>query len=227
MRHLHAASTQKHATPPATRGNLIRWARYYDLTVDLLTLGQRGRLRGNTMALAHIRPGEPVLEVGCGTGDLAILAARQSGPGGRVVGIDPAPEMIDVARAKAQRAGAAVDFQSGVIEALPFPDASFAVVLSSMMMHHLPDDLKRAGLGEIMRVLQPGGRLLIVDALRPEGHLGQAINQILLHGALTTGVQDLPAMLQSAGFTAIETSRLGIGTPGVGNLGAVQARRPA
>jgi ubiquinone/menaquinone biosynthesis C-methylase UbiE len=212
--HLHHRSHQHGELTPATRGRLIRWARYYDPCVSLLTLGRRTRLRRTTVALAHIRPGERVLEVGCGTGDVALVAKAQAGPGGVVSGIDASPEMIAVARAKAAHQGVAVDFQVGLIEALAFPDAIFDVVLSSLMMHHLPDDLKRQGLAEIARVLKPGGRLLIVDAKHPTNRLGRGLATLLLHGSLSSGVQDLPPLLQAAGFTGVEVGETGFRTLG-------------
>jgi ubiquinone/menaquinone biosynthesis C-methylase UbiE len=200
--HRRSDSLEDH--PAATRGRLIRWANSYDPFVSLLTLGRHAQLRRTTVALARVQPGETVLEVGCGTGDVSIAARAQVGLTGAVSGIDAAPEMIAVARAKVARLGVAVDFQVGLIEALTFPAASFDVVLSSLMMHHLPDDLKRQGLAEIARVLKPAGRLLVVDFKRPTGHLGQAMNTLLLHGGLRTGVQDLPPMLHAAGFTDID-----------------------
>jgi ubiquinone/menaquinone biosynthesis C-methylase UbiE len=159
--------------------------------------------------LARIQPGERVLEVGCGTGDVALAAREPAGASGAVYGIDASPEMIAVARAKAARLGAAVDFQVGLIEALAFPDASLDVVLSSLMMHHLPEDLKRAGLAEIARVLKPGGRLLIVDIKRPTDRLDHILNRVLLHGGLRVGVQDLAPMLRATGFTGIEEGATG------------------
>ena len=189
----------------ATRGSVIHWAGHYDQLVSLLTLGRHRRLRAMTIALARIQPGERVLEVGCGTGDVALAACAPAGPQGSVAGIDAGPEMIAVARAKAARAGVHVDFRLEPIEALTYPDGTFDIVLSSLMMHHLPDDLKRQGMAEIARVLKPGGRLLIVDAKRPTTHLGQVFNTLLLHGKLTTAIQDLPAMLQEAGYVEIET----------------------
>lgn len=212
--HLHHRSHQHGHPAPETRGRLIRWARYYDPCVSLLMLGRRRRLRRTTVALAHIQPGERVLEVGCGTGDVALVAKAQTGPHGAVSGIDAAPEMIAVARTKAARQGAVVDFQVGLIEALAFPDATFDVVLSSMMMHHLPDDLKRQGLAEIARVLKPGGRLLIVDFKHPTDHVGQALMALLQHGGLSKGVQDLPQLLQAAGFSGIESGETGFRTLG-------------
>jgi SAM-dependent methyltransferase len=89
--------------------------------------------------------------------------------------------MIDVAKEKAAKAGSAIDFQVALIEALPFPAATFDLVTSSLMLHHLPDDLKRTGLAEIRRVLKPGGRFVAMDFAahshsphgpgRPLGHL--------------------------------------------------------
>lgn len=199
MAHSHTHSA------PTTRGSVIHWAGHYDQVVSLLTLGRRKPLRSMTVALAGIQPGDRVLEVGCGTGDVAIAACALAGPQGSVAGIDAGPEMIAVARAKAARAGVTIDFRVEPIEALTHPDATFDVVLSSLMMHHLPDDLKRQGLAEIARVLKPGGRLLIVDAKRPSTWLGHILNHLMLHGKLNTAIQDLPAMLQQAGYTRIET----------------------
>src|SRR5215213_11513737 len=199
---------------PATRGSLIRSAGHYDQLVSLLTLGRRTRLRQMTIALARIQPGERVLEVGCGTGDVAIAACAPAGERGSVVGIDASPEMIAVARAKAARAGLTIDFRLEPIEALSYPDATFDVVLSSLMMHHLPDDLKHQGLAEIARVLKPGGRLLIIDIKRPTNHTGQILNRLLLHGRLKTAIQDLPAMLHDAGYIGIESGATNFRTLG-------------
>lgn len=118
--------------------------------------------------------------------------------------------MIAVARAKAARMKRDVAFQVGVIEALAFPDATFDVVLSSLMMHHLPDDLKREGLAEIARVLKPGGRLLIVDMKRPSGRLSRVLTTMAMHGHMQTGIQDLPAMLRAVGFTGVDTGKTGL-----------------
>jgi demethylmenaquinone methyltransferase/2-methoxy-6-polyprenyl-1,4-benzoquinol methylase/phosphoethanolamine N-methyltransferase len=204
--------------PPATRGRLIRWARYYDPLVSLLTLGRRTQLRQATVALAGFQPGQAVLEVGCGTGDVAIAASALTGTGGTVVGIDPAPEMIAVARRKAQREGAGVDFQLGVIEALALPDHTFDVVLSSLMMHHLPADLQRRGLAEIARVLKAGGRLLIVD-FNPTNRFDRVMSHLTFHGRLGAGVQDLAPLLHAAGFRQVE-----VGDSGFRGVGFVRGQ---
>jgi ubiquinone/menaquinone biosynthesis C-methylase UbiE len=207
---------------PVTRGSVIHWASHYDQLVSVLMLGRRRRLRAMTIALAGVRPGDRVLEVGCGTGDVAIAACAPAGPHGAVSGIDAGTEMIAVARAKAARAGVAVDFRVEPIEALTYPDATFDIVLSSLMMHHLPDDLKRQGLAEIARVLKPGGRLLIIDVKHPSTRLGRGFNVLMLHGRLKTAIQDLPAMLHDAGYVGIEA-----GATDFGMLGFVRGQIPA
>src|SRR6266511_2124108 len=97
--------------------------------------------RDQLIQLAAPAPGENVIDVGCGTGTLAIAITPKVTPG-EVHGIDASPEMIEVARKKSARAGPDVDFQVALIEAIPFPDQSFDLVTSSLMLHHLPDDLR-------------------------------------------------------------------------------------
>jgi ubiquinone/menaquinone biosynthesis C-methylase UbiE len=195
LRHIHGNDDHTHAaaaaeTAPQTTGTLIRWAKRYDFIVQFMAFGQARRLRRKTVAAAQIAPGERVLDVGCGTGDLTLLAKERVGSTGQVYGIDAAPEMIDVARNKAARAKAEVDFRVSVIEQLPFPADSFDVVLSSLMLHHLPADLKPRALAEVRRVITPGGRLLIVDF---KGQLEK---------------QGIVALVKDAGFTQVETRSL-------------------
>jgi ubiquinone/menaquinone biosynthesis C-methylase UbiE len=190
---------------------MIRWAANYDLVTNLMTLGQAHRLRKTTVDLALIKPGDSVLDVGCGTGEVT-LAAKARAKHGSVCGIDPAPEMIAVARNKAALKKLDIDFRVGVIESLPFPDSSVDVVTSSLMMHHLPEDLKVRGLAEIYRVLRspdpasgkPGGRLLIADFMRPTGSF---LNHLFIvftrHQGLQKGIEDLQTLLRSVGFDQV------------------------
>jgi demethylmenaquinone methyltransferase/2-methoxy-6-polyprenyl-1,4-benzoquinol methylase/phosphoethanolamine N-methyltransferase len=156
-----------------------------------------------TVERAGLKPGDGVLDVGCGTGELTLVAKAGVGPAGRAVGIDASPEMIEVARQKAARAGVAVDFRVDLVEKMPFADSSFDVVLSSLMMHHLPGDLKRQALVETRRVLKPGGRLFIVDIRRPVSRTSRVLMTLLLHGSMRAGVQDLPPLMRDAGFTDV------------------------
>lgn len=194
---------------PVTTGRTIGWARHYDAAVAILTLGRARAIRAATADLARIAPGESVLDVGCGTGDVTMKAHMRAGAAGRVHGIDAAPEMIAVARQKAIRAGLEIDYRVAAVEALPFPDANVDVVVSSLMMHHLPDDLKGRALTEIRRVLRPGGRLLVVDLKRPTGHLGRMALSLVGHRQVRSGVQDLPVLLEAAGFTAVAAGETG------------------
>ncbi len=143
-------------------------------------------------------------------------------------GIDPSVQMIALARRKVERAGLSIDLQPGVIEQLAFPNQSFDVVLSTMMMHQLPDDVKRQGLAEVARVLKPGGRLLVLDFRRAE----EGEKPRFTHpGLWNSGIQDQPAHMQEAGFSQMETGKtrffwgqLCFALGRVGSAGAAQER---
>lgn len=148
---------------PGTTGRVLHEAAAYDLTVWLMTLGRERAFREKILAKAGLVVGESVLDVGCGTGTLAIVAKRHVGPTGSVCAVDASPEMIARARTKARKARVEVAFENAVAEALPFPDARFDAVLCTVMLHHLPRKARQQGLQEIRRVLKPGARLLVVD----------------------------------------------------------------
>ena len=163
---------------------------FYDLAVGVFdTMLHRGKvreLRQRTLEGARIRPGDQVLDVGCGTGTLAMEAQRLVGGTGRVCGVDPDERQVARARAKAARRRTPIEVRIGGVEHLDFPEAVFDVVLSTMMLHHLPDDLLERGLAEIARVLKPGGRVVIAD----------------FQG------RDLPALLAEAGLSLVESAEL-------------------
>ena len=146
-----------------TVGSVIHGAARYDFLVWVMTLGRERRFRERILRLAHLQEGESVLDVGCGTGSLAIIAKQQVGPTGVVCGIDASPEMITRANKKARKAGVEVTFKNGAAQALPFSDAQFDVVLSTLMLHHIPRDARQQCAHEIRRVLKPSGRVLAVD----------------------------------------------------------------
>jgi ubiquinone/menaquinone biosynthesis C-methylase UbiE len=180
----------------------------YDLfewVIDpLLFRGQLRELWRRTVELPRLQPGEQALDVGCGTGILALAAARRVGASGRVVGIDPSAQQIARARVKAARRNVPIEFQIAVIEELPFRDQTFDVVFSTLMMHHLPAPLKRQGLAEIARVLKPGGRLVIGDFVRKQDRTGRATR---FHAG-GSSVVELTGLLAGAGFDTITTEAL-------------------
>jgi len=201
------ADATKHDEAPQTKGRTIRWwARFYDAASWLMSLGRAPAIRRMTLEMAAVRPGESVLDVGCGTGSLALAAKELAGPEGSVRGIDASPEMIEQARGKAAKRGAEVDFRVAPIEELPFAEGEFGCVLSSFMLHHLPDEVKRAGLAEVRRVLKPGGRFLAVDfgstSRSVTGHLLSVLGHAHAHGA---SLEALAPVLAEAGFTDVET----------------------
>jgi len=220
--HTHDHSQE---SPAQTEGRLIRWASYYDATVNLMTLGHAGLLRNITVDRARLQPGEAVLDVGCGTGGVTIPAKGRVGEKGTAAGIDPAPEMIAVARRKAERAGLEIDFRVGVIEALPFADRTFDVVTSSLMMHHLSRQLQVQGLAEIRRVLKPGGRIFIADMLNPgTSPFKRFLMSVVFHHrhVAESGLEDLLQLLREAGFEGVEqlNERFLV-------IGFVRAKKPA
>jgi len=240
-RHLGTQHSNKQTaddSPPQTKGRTITWAWLYDYVVGLLSLGREQAIRRMTLDLAQLQAGESVLDVGCGTGSLTRLARERVGESGRVYGIDAAPQMISVARRKAAKSSLAINFQVGLIEKLAFPDDSFDIVLSSLMMHHLPEELKRQGLAEIARVLKPGGRLLILDFQpRQTGethkrhmqlHSNHAFLAQLLHaGKEMGGIQNIPTVMKEVGFSQIETGGTKFRSLSfvLGRISAVQAEQ--
>jgi ubiquinone/menaquinone biosynthesis C-methylase UbiE len=120
---------------------------------------------------ASIRPGQRVLEIGCGTGNLAILVKKLN-PGSQVVGIDPDPKALARAHRKALRRQATIQFDTGFAEELPYPDSSFDRVLSAFMLHHVQPDAKLLSLREAFRVLKAGGSLHLLDFDQGEGISG-------------------------------------------------------
>ena len=196
---------EKHGAPK-THGLVIDWAARYDVLAWLLTKGREGRLRERMLSLAGLAPGNQVLDVGCGTGTLAIAGARQVGISGLVHGIDASPSMIERARRKAAKAGVAVDFDVAVAETLPFPDHRFDVVLSTLMLHHLPRKTRQQCAIEMARVLKIGGRVLAVDFGRGNRHGLMA--HFHRHGHVD--IKDIVALLEDVGLTVVESGAVGM-----------------
>ena len=160
---------------------------------------------GNPVAVAELRPGETVLDLGCGGGIDVLLSARRVGPAGMAYGLDMTEEMLDLARAHAREAGVSnAEFRRGRIEAIPLPDRSVDVVISNCVINLSTD--RNAVFAESFRVLRPGGRLGISDVLA-EDDLTAA--QRLERGAEVGCMAGAPSFgeyrtgLAAAGFTGI------------------------
>lgn len=204
-----AVTTTPDALPThRIRGAVLHRAALYDLQVWLSTLGRERAFRDRVLRLAGIQPGESVLDVGCGTGTLAIAAARCVGPTGSVVGIDASPEMIARAKKKAMKAGAEAVFEHATAGALPFPDAHFDVALTTVMLHHLPRSARQQCVREVRRVLKPGGRVLAVDFGQPAASRRGWLARIHRHGHVD--VADLRGLVTEAGLTIVESGAVGI-----------------
>src|SRR5713226_6292615 len=203
------ANASEQSGVPNTTGIVIHRAFLYDLFVWLVSLGKEPAYREKALDLARLKPGEAVLDIGCGTGTLAIAAKRRVGPAGRVYGVDASPEMLARAGRKANKAGAEVVFKNGVAEAMPFPDGQFDTVLSTVMLHHLGRKTRQQCAHEVRRVLKPGGRMLAVDFARPaEGKKG-LLDHFHHHGYVS--LHDLVALLTEAGLNTVESGAVGIG----------------
>jgi len=161
---------------------------------------------GNPVALASLKPGETVLDLGSGGGFDCFLAARQVGNTGKVIGIDMTPDMVSKARMNAQKIGTnTVEFRLGEIEHLPVADNSADIIMSNCVINLSPD--KQKVYGDAFRVLKPGGRLAISDVvatapLPDEIQRDLALLSACVGGAAT--IDDTVKMLAEAGFQDIE-----------------------
>jgi ubiquinone/menaquinone biosynthesis C-methylase UbiE len=195
------------ATRTEAAGLVIHGAVRYDLLVWLFTLGAERRFRRKLLALARLQAGETVLDIGCGTGTLAIEAKRAVGVGGVVHGVDASPEMIARAQYKARRAKTDVRFVESSAQKLPLGDGAADVVLSTLMLHHLPKSARPAIAREIKRVLKPGGRVLAIDFAKPAAGKPSLMDKFHRHGFIK--LEDFIAELEEAGLGVVESAQVG------------------
>ncbi|MBI3244001.1 MAG: methyltransferase domain-containing protein [Chloroflexi bacterium] len=154
---------------------------------------------------ANIGQGQRVLDLGCGTATLTILV-KQTHPEAEVVGLDGDTQVLEIGRAKAAKAGVDIKLDHGLAFQLPYPDASFDRVLSSLVFHHLAREDKQRALNETFRVLRPGGELHLVDFGKPHNAFAHFISQFVrrLERAADNIEGRLPEMMRHAGFEKIE-----------------------
>jgi ubiquinone/menaquinone biosynthesis C-methylase UbiE len=171
--------------------------------------------KGRLVELAGLADGQRVLDVGCGTGTLALMA-KAVAPGAELVGIDADEEML--ARARTKPGAGAIRFDQGMADELPYEDASFDRVLSSLVFHHLRRPVKERAAREIARVLKPGGRFHLGDFGPPRDPLMWLASRSVRYGDGSSTIDnfagELPAILREAGLSCdgeSERMRTGFG----------------
>ena len=220
-----AAAPREARYVPALRFRFL--TRVYDPAVRATTREQEFKRR--LLDQARIEAGHRVLDLGCGTGTLAAMVKRRA-PGAALVGLDGDPEVLERARAKTEGEGLEVRFDEGLSTRLPYEDAVFDRVLSTLFFHHLTSEDKRRTAGELARVLRPGGELHVADLGRPADPLMLALVwQVRLFDGLERTRDNvagtLPAIFAEGGLeTARERDRLR--TP-VGSISLYSASRAA
>jgi len=187
-------------------GLVLHNAAFYDLTVWLMTLGRERRFREQLLDLAHIVSGESILDVGCGTGSLAIAAMRRVGASGRVCGVDASSEMLARAEKKAHSAGVCAEFRQAPVQSLPFSDGLFDCATATVMMHHLSRKSRAECATEVFRVLRPGGRFLVVEFGESSSRHGAA-RHFHRHGHVEIG--EIVKLLEGIGFNVDQDGQVG------------------
>jgi len=203
----------RHGPKPAeiaspTANILLHSPRHYDFQVWLAMGGNERRLREAILDRARLVSGETMLDIGCGTGTLALAAKRRIGPHGKVFGVDAAPEMVEAARAKGRKAGLDIEVETATAQALPFADGSFDLVASTLMLHHLPKQDRPACVAEMLRVLKPGGRALVVDFATSSEVGGGLFHRLHRYGRVRP--EQIAVLLVGAGFEVMDRGPLGM-----------------
>ncbi|MEE2691377.1 MAG: methyltransferase domain-containing protein [Pseudomonadota bacterium] len=194
------------ATEASASAHGIDFPRLYDFLIAVLTGGRDRSYREDLIDLAGLRPGDRMLDVGCGTGTQAVAAWPRTQPGGTVAGIDVSEKMLAVARRKARRAGAKIDFRRADAAQPPFAAASFDVLVFTTVLHMIPESRRRTCIGEAARLLKPGGRIVLVDY---SGDVGTRKHWSAKHGPHARfDLDSMRAPLLEEGFSCVEAGKL-------------------
>lgn len=220
---MHGSRTEGHFVPALGRAWLTP---LYD-TVAWLT-GETYFKRALVKA-ADIRDGMKVLDLGCGTGTLALMLL-EAHPGAAVTGMDIDPEILRLAQDKVDRAGKSIVLRQGSATAPPFESNSFDRILTTLMLHHLSTEQKRAALAASLALLAPGGEMHIADFGKPHtiwtGLAAAGVSWLDGHDSLGVNLRgELPAMVRDAGFEEVEQGENW--STLFGTLVFIRARKPA
>ncbi len=171
----------------------------------LLWVMREEQFKRHLIRQARIAPGHRVLDLGCGTATLTIML-KQTHPEATVIGLDGDPKVLEIGRTKARQAGVEITLDEGMAYQLPYPDQSFDRALSSLVLHHLNTTNKQRTLGEVYRVLRPGGELHVVDFGKPHTAWGRLLAPVIwrFEQASDNIKGLLPDMFWQAGFAQVE-----------------------
>jgi len=174
----------------------------FDLICAVMGLGARFTKR--VVRTVRVPLNARVLDAGCGGGRV-VLAVKFGSPDAEVIGLDGDPRILTIARRKADRRDLDVEFFEGLIEAMPFPDESFDLVFSVLVLHHLPEKAKVRACREMFRVARPGGRVVIADFGPPHGWRATLVAAVMRWFEQTAEnfAGRVPLMLLDAGFHPI------------------------
>lgn len=178
----------------------------YDWILGISGFGKKFRRR--VLAATPIPRRGMVLDIGCGTGTMTRLMQQRS-PSAEIIGIDPDPQILAIARRKAAAERLRISYRQGLAQRLPFPDQHFNLVTSSLMFHHLKPAAKRAMLREVRRVLKMKGTFVLVDIGKPKHLWLSPLAWLASHveEGKENVLEEIPSMLREAGFHDIQLKR--------------------
>lgn len=184
---------------------------FYDFFVELLGYGKAQRIK--VIELLNLKTGDNLLDIGCGTGTLLVLA-KQKNPEIKMTGVDIDPNVLKIARKKSQKTNFEIEFIESSSAKLPFENVTFNKVVSSLVFHHLPTEVKEQTIKEVYRVLKKDGKFLLADFGKKDGLVLAGLDFItkLFNLPESKTLQDnlegkLPIFLNNSGFRVKEIAQ--------------------